>query len=103
MNDFYIMKHIAITPYSIKIKKESFHQSSRFLRLYFHNDNFIKIEFKDENDTKDIIEKNKNSLLEDPQKFYTTQKFKIDLISVKGKWKVVLTEDFYNALSGYPN
>ena len=51
MNDFYIMKHIAITPYSIKIKKESFHQSSRFLRLYFHNDNFIKIEFKDENDT----------------------------------------------------
>ena len=51
MNDFYIMKHIAITPYSVKIKKESFHQSSRFLRLYFHNDNFIKIEFKDENDT----------------------------------------------------
>ena len=51
MNDFYVMKHIAITPYSIKIKKESFHQSSRFLRLYFHNDNFIKIEFKDENDS----------------------------------------------------
>jgi hypothetical protein len=51
MNDFYVMKHIAITPYSIRIKKESFHQSSRFLRLYFHNDNFIKVEFKDENDT----------------------------------------------------
>ena len=51
MNDFYIMKHITITPYSIRIKKESFHQSSRFLRLYFHNDNFIKVEFKDENDT----------------------------------------------------
>ena len=51
LNDFYVMKHIAITPYSIKIKKESFHQSSRFLRLYFHNDNFIKIEFKDENDS----------------------------------------------------
>ena len=51
MNDFYIMKHIAITPYSIKIKKESFHQSSRFLRLYFHNDNFIKVEFKDDNDS----------------------------------------------------
>ena len=51
MNDFYVMKHISITPYSIKIKKESFHQSSRFLRLYFHNDNFIKIEFKDENDS----------------------------------------------------
>ena len=51
LNDFYIMKHIAITPYTIKIKKESFHQSSRFLRLYFHNDNFIKVEFKDENDT----------------------------------------------------
>ena len=51
MNDFYVMKHITITPYSIRIKKESFHQSSRFLRLYFHNDNFIKVEFKDENDT----------------------------------------------------
>ena len=51
MNDFYIMKHISISPYSIKIKKESFHQSSRFLRLYFHNDNFIKVEFKDENDS----------------------------------------------------
>ena len=51
MNDFYVMKHISITPYSIRIKKESFHQSSRFLRLYFHNDNFIKVEFKDENDT----------------------------------------------------
>ena len=51
MNDFYVMKHIAITPYSIRIKKESFHQSSRFLRLYFHDDNFIKVEFKDENDT----------------------------------------------------
>jgi hypothetical protein len=51
MNDFYVMKHITITPYSIRIKKESFHKSSRFLRLYFHNDNFIKVEFKDENDT----------------------------------------------------
>ena len=27
MNDFYVMKHIAITLYLIKIKKESFHQS----------------------------------------------------------------------------
>ena len=50
-NEFFVMKHIAITPYSVKIKKESFHQSSRFLRLYYHNDNFLKIEFKDENDS----------------------------------------------------
>ena len=34
MNDFYIMKHIAITPYSVKIKKESFHQSSRFTSIF---------------------------------------------------------------------
>ena len=27
-----------------------FHQSSRFLRLYYHNNNFVKLEFKDEND-----------------------------------------------------
>lgn len=50
-NAFFILKHVQITPFQIIIKKENFHQSSRFLRLYYNNDNFLKIEFKDENDT----------------------------------------------------
>lgn len=57
--------------------------------------------FRDKNDTKDIIEKIKNQLLDDPGQFTTTRQFRIELISVKGKWKVILTEDFYKALSGY--
>ena len=47
-NDIYIMKRIVISPYYIKIKKENIHPSSRFLRLYYKDNNFIKIEFQDE-------------------------------------------------------
>ena len=47
---FFILKHVSITPTKIVIKKEMLHQSSRFLRLYFNNDNFIKCEFKDNYD-----------------------------------------------------
>ena len=49
-NAFFILKHVQVTPSTVKIKKENFHQSSRFLRLYYHDDNFLKIEFKDDND-----------------------------------------------------
>lgn len=59
--------------------------------------------FKDEKDTKEIIETIKAKLLKDPQPFCKTQKYRIELISVKGKWKVNMTEEFYKALSGYPN
>jgi hypothetical protein len=51
LNSFFILKHISISPSKITIKKEMFHQSSRFLRLYYHNNNFIKIDFKNINDT----------------------------------------------------
>ena len=47
-NEIYIMKRITINPYYIKIKKENIHPSSRFLRLYYKDNNFIKIEFQDE-------------------------------------------------------
>ena len=50
-NLFFIIKHIYITPSRIIIKKEIFHQSSRFLRLYYNNNNFIKVEFKSDNNT----------------------------------------------------
>ena len=49
-NEIYVMKRIVITPYYIKIKKENLHPSSRFLRLYYKNNNFIKVEFQDEKD-----------------------------------------------------
>ena len=50
-NEIYIMKRIVINPYYIKIKKENLHPSSRFLRLYYKNNNFIKVEFQDEKDS----------------------------------------------------
>ena len=45
------MKRIVITPYFVKIRKESLHPSSRFLRLYYKNNNFIKVEFQDEKES----------------------------------------------------
>ena len=50
-NEIFIMKRIVITPYFVKIKKENLHPSSRFLRLYYKNNNFIKVEFQDERDS----------------------------------------------------
>ena len=50
-NEIYVMKRIVISPYFVKIRKESLHPSSRFLRLYYKNNNFIKIEFQDEKDS----------------------------------------------------
>ena len=55
----------------------------------------------DSSDTQPIIENIKNKLLREPADFYTTRRYKICLASVKGKWKVIMTEDFYKALSGY--
>ena len=51
LNSFFILKHISVSPSKITIKKEMFHQSSRFLRLYYNNNNFIKLDFKNLNDT----------------------------------------------------
>ena len=50
-NEIYVMKRIVISPYFVKIRKESLHPSSRFLRLYYKNNNFIKIEFQDEKES----------------------------------------------------
>ena len=50
-NEIYVMKRIVITPYYVRIKKESLHPSSRFLRLYYKNNNFIKVEFQDEKES----------------------------------------------------
>ena len=50
-NDIYIMKRVVVSPYFVKIKKENIHPTSRFLRLYYKDNNFIKIEFQDEKDS----------------------------------------------------
>ena len=50
-NEIYVMKRIVVSPYFVKIKKENLHPTSRFLRLYYKNNNFIKIEFQDERDS----------------------------------------------------
>ena len=57
--------------------------------------------FKDESDTREVIEGLKEKLLKNPEQFYSTRKYKISLVCVKGKWKIMLTEDFYKALLGY--
>ena len=59
--------------------------------------------FNDAHDTEGLIENKKLKLLEDPQRFYSTRKFRLGLINTKGQWKIVLTEDFYKALVGYPD
>jgi hypothetical protein len=50
LTNFFPIKRVQLSPTAIKFQKSSPHQSSRFLRKYFLNDNFIKLEFIDEND-----------------------------------------------------
>lgn len=57
--------------------------------------------FQTSSDTQGVIEQLKAELLKQTEAFYTTRTFRIRLIGVKGKWKVLLTEEFYKALSGY--
>ncbi|MGN0474535.1 MAG: hypothetical protein ACI4IJ_05545 [Acutalibacteraceae bacterium] len=57
--------------------------------------------FKDASDTVKIIEETKLQLLKNPEIFYTTQKYTVEMVSYKGKWRVVLSDEFYKALSGY--
>lgn len=57
--------------------------------------------FENPDDTKDIIEKYKKQLLENPDEFYTTEQFTIEMINSSGKWRVVLSDEFYSALTGY--
>ena len=58
------------------------------------------VNFSSAEETRQIIDSIKIELLKDPHKYNTTRRFKINLICDKGKWKVVLSEDFYKALSG---
>ena len=51
-------------------------------------------------ETRGIIDEIKVRLLKEPEKYYSTKKYKVELICEKGRWKVILGEDFYKALSG---
>ena len=53
-------------------------------------------------DTVGLIEERKAFLLQSPQNFYTTDRYIVTLVRFKGRWRVVLSEDFYNALCGCP-
>lgn len=57
--------------------------------------------FEDFSDTTDIIEQHKAALLQNPKEFYTTQAYEIELVSRGGRWRMVLSDEFYNALTGY--
>ncbi len=57
--------------------------------------------FKDSSDTVDIIEQTKLELLQTPENFYTTKKYTVETVSRKGRWRIVISDEFYKALSGY--
>ena len=57
--------------------------------------------FENADDTQPIINRCKEEQLEHPEAFYTTQTFEIEMISCRGRWMVMMTGDFYKALSGY--
>lgn len=57
--------------------------------------------FANSSDTVDIIEQYKAALLQSPEDFYTTRPYAVELVSSKGRWKIVLSDEFYNALTGY--
>lgn len=57
--------------------------------------------FDSPDDTVEIIERHKSQLLKNPRVFYTTRKYTVELVGDKGCWKILLSDKFYNALSGY--
>lgn len=57
--------------------------------------------FSDFSDTVPIIEAHKAELLEEPTAFYTTEEYHVAMVSSKGRWRIVMTDEFYNALTGY--
>ena len=60
--------------------------------------------FSDSEDTFEIIERNKLSLLGHPEDFYAETRCKVIMVLSKGKWYVVLNNDFYHVLLGdFPN
>lgn len=57
--------------------------------------------FEDSSDTDQVIEAEKRKLLENPEDFITTKSYTVEMISYKGRWRVILSDEFYSALSGY--
>ena len=59
--------------------------------------------FEEQSQTQPIIEQITSDLLNKPKRYYTKYKYKIEMTYFKGKWRINLTNDFYKALSGYPD
>lgn len=47
-----------------------------------------------------LIDQHKLKLLENPEPFYTTSDFDVEMILSKGKWRIHMTDGFYNAILG---
>lgn len=59
--------------------------------------------FDGPDDTVDIIEAAKDKLLQAPEEFYSTQDFTLEMVCDKGHWRVIMSDEFYSALSGIFN
>lgn len=57
--------------------------------------------FEENADIDPIVDEIKTLMLKQPERFQTTARFEVEMISHKGRWKVVLTDELYNALTGY--
>lgn len=57
--------------------------------------------FEEASEIDPIVEEIKARLLRSPQQFQTTASFEVEMISHQGRWKVVLTNELYSALTGY--
>ncbi len=58
-------------------------------------------EITDPEDTKDLITDIKLECLRTPETYYLTKRFEVRLVSRKGRWLVVISDDFYKALTSY--
>ncbi len=60
--------------------------------------------FETPEQTAPVIEEIKSDMLRSPEScsaFYTTARYTVEMVYTGGRWKIILTNDFYRALTGY--
>ncbi len=58
------------------------------------------IEITDSSQTDEIIQRHKLALLRNPESFYTTGEYSVNMVLNKGKWRIDMTDELYQALLG---
>ena len=58
------------------------------------------IKITDPSDTDQIIQKHKLELLQNPQAFYSTGVYSVNMVLSKGQWRIDMTDELYQALLG---